>query len=348
MKRLAVLYADLAGYTAACLRRLKGDYETELLVYHWPIAPAAPFAPDTFSFIDHVIPRQGHSADEIARTVRNFAPDAVLMSGWMDKGYLRAARQLRQAGIPVVAGCDTQWRGTARQYAAALLAPRLLHSAIDVLWVSGERQRQFAEKLGYPGARVWDGLYACDWEAFTARDEVERARAFVYVGRYVDAKGLDVLLDAYQCYRASTDHPWELWCAGTGPLAALLEGMPGVENRGFMQPSSLPALLHKAGAFVLPSRWEPWGVVVQEAAAARLPLVCSDASGAGVHLVRTGFNGFSFGSGDATHLAEGLAHVAGLADEARRAYGERSFELSRQYTPARWAATLVEGARRLR
>ena len=220
MKRLAVLYSNLAGYTAACLRRLKADYGTELLVYHWPIAPDAPYAPDTFSFIDRAIPKARQSAEEIAQVVQQFTPDAVLMSGWMDKDYLRAARQLRAAGFPVIAGCDTQWRGTARQHAAALLARRMLHPAIDVLWVSGERQRQFAEKLGYPGARIWDGIYACDWDAFSAPAGREWVRAFLYVGRYVDVKGMDVLLDAYGRYRDGVQEPWVLWCAGTGPLAS--------------------------------------------------------------------------------------------------------------------------------
>ena len=44
----------------------------------------------------------------------------------------------------------------------------------------------------------------------------------------------------------------------------------------------------ECGAFVLPSRKEPWGVVVQEAAAARMPVICSDSVGAGDHLVRHG------------------------------------------------------------
>ncbi len=348
MKRLAVLYSNLAGYTAACLRALKDEYGTELLVYHWPIAANAPYAPDTFAFIDEAITKKDQSAGEIAERVRAFAPDAVLMSGWMDKTYLAAARRIRALGIPVVAGCDTQWRGTLRQQAAALAAKRYLHPAIDALWVSGERQRQFARHLGFSGKQVLDGVYSCDWEAFTAPAQAERSRAFLYVGRYIEVKGLDVLLDAYARYRSTTTDPWALWCAGTGSLAHLLKGVEGVEDRGFVQPAELPALMHSAGAFVLPSRWEPWGVVVHEAAAARLPLVCSDASGAAVHLLRTGFNGFLFGNGDAAHLAEGLRHVATLPRERFDAYQQHSFELSKQYTPSRWAATLAEGVATLR
>ena len=105
--------------------------------------------------------------------------------------------------------------------------------------------------------------------------------------------------------------------------------------------------MRASAAFVLPSRREPWGVVVQEAAAARLPLVCSDASGAAVHLLRSGFNGFLFGSGDAAHLAQGFEHVANLSDEAWRLYGTRSHQLAQQYTPARWAQTLVQGVAQL-
>lgn len=349
VKRLAVLYSNMAGYTAACLRALKAAYGTELLVYHWPISPEAPYTPETFAFIDRAIPKEQQPAEEIADTVRAFAPEAVLMSGWMDKTYLRAARQIKKGGTPVIAGCDTQWRGTLRQIAAAKLAPRYLHPAIDALWVSGERQRQFAHHLGYHGRQVFDGVYSCDWEAFRMPEKNHsRQRAFLYVGRYVEVKGLDVLLEAYGRYRSRDADPWPLWCAGTGPLAHLLDGQEGVENLGFVQPSDLPALMHRAGAFVLPSRWEPWGVVVHEAATAGLPLLCSDASGAAVHLLRSGFNGGLVGNGDVEHLAEGFRHLTARSPKELARYGQNSFELSRQYTPARWAATLVQGVSTLK
>ena len=72
-----------------------------------------------------------------------------------------------------------------------------------------------------------------------------------------------------------------------------LVGVHGVEMLGFVQPDDLPAVLERAGCLVLPSRFEPWGVVVHEAAAAGLPIVCTPVCGAATRLVLDGYNGSS-------------------------------------------------------
>ena len=111
-----------------------------------------------------------------------------------------------------------------------IVAPWYLKPAIDVLWVTGKRQRQFAEKLGYRGRRCWEGMYCCDWEPFSRAGQSgqARSRSFLYVGRYISVKGLDVLLEAYQKYREMALDPWSLKCAGAGALAGELAGIEGV------------------------------------------------------------------------------------------------------------------------
>ena len=140
---------------------------------------------------------------------------------------------------------------------------------------------------------------------------------------------------------------WPLVCAGKGELAPLLADA-GADERGFVQPERLPELMHQASAFVLPSLFEPWGVVAQEAAACRLPLIVSGACGAGVHLVRESYNGFVTEPGDPKSLAVALIRMHKLSEVERQEFGSRSFELSKQYTPERWARILREGLATLR
>ena len=349
VRRVAILYSRLAAYMVACLRALRETYDVELLIYQYPPADEAPYDRALFDELGTVLDRTQHSDEEILARVRAFDPDAMYIVGWMDRGYLNVARALRNDGVPVIAGCDRQWAGTWRQRLGQLAAPWYLHPAIDVLWVPGERQRQLARRLGYRGARCWSGIYCCDWDRFAdARRPVsERTQTFLYVGRYVDVKGIDVLLEAYQAYRGAVERPWTLTCVGTGPQADRLQGLPGVEDRGFVQPDALPAIMARAGAFVLPSRHEPWGVVVQEAAAAGLPLICSEACGAAVHLLQDRYNGFLVETDQANHLATAMAQMAALDPERRQAMGARSHALSKPFTPARWAATLIEGVQQM-
>jgi len=88
-------------------------------------------------------------------------------------------------------------------------------------------------------------------------------------------------------------------------MGTLLKG-EGIDDRGFVQPDALPELLQTHGVFVLPSRYEPWGVVLAEALSGGLPVVCTEACGASVELVRPYFNGLTVATDDADALARGL------------------------------------------
>jgi glycosyltransferase involved in cell wall biosynthesis len=76
---------------------------------------------------------------------------------------------------------------------------------------------------------------------------------------------------------------------------------------GFLEdPADLAAVYHSADILAVPSNYEPWGVVVTEAAAAGLAVVASSVVGAAADVVEDGVNGRIFRQGDAAHLAECL------------------------------------------
>ena len=341
MKRIAILYSNLSGYTAACQRALKERATAELLVVHWPIATEAPFDDGVYAHIDYRYTRDKHDTSSLMALVSDFQPDVVLMSGWMDSGYMATAKDQRKKGVLVIAGSDTQWTGSVRQRLACCVAPWYLHSAIDILWVTGERQRYLAEALGYSADRCWTGFYSCDWERFAGVERELGNKAFLYTGRLIDRKGIRSLLSAYRDYQLQVKEPWALWTAGTGLYSKQIGEAKGVVDYGFVQPDELPELMRKASAFVLPSLYEPWGVALHEAAAAGLPLLASEACGAGVHLLRDGFNGYTFRSGDSNDLCRKLIRLSELGEDALAQYGANSYSLSKQYTPKLWADTLI-------
>jgi glycosyltransferase involved in cell wall biosynthesis len=345
IERVAILHSRLSGYMSACWWALKKRSGAELMVMHYAPAENAPFDEGQFDWIDHLCDRRSLSREAIQNKVAQFDPDAVLMAGWLDRDYLAVARHVSEQNIPVIAGCDTQWKGTLRQQVGRFVAPWYLHSAIDILWATGERQRQLARYLGFAAEQCWTGYYACDWKRFAGAHEPDRVcpATFLFVGRYIPRKGLDTLIAAYRHYRSKVDKPWSLVCAGTGELAPMLRQTPGVVDKGFVQPDELPELMRKGGVFVLPSRREPWGVVVQEAAAAGMPILCSTASGAGVHLVQHRYNGFSFEPEDADHLVRLMVRMHRFTPDRRSAMGRASHHLSRQFTPEQWAETFVCG-----
>lgn len=353
--KLLVFHRRLSGYFAACLSCLFKSGCTKKIVA-WPNQKDAPFGQEVLDALGEVLNRNDFSEAELLSMALKFEPDVVLVAGWADAAYNKVCKALKDRGALIVAGCDTQWNGSLRQQVASFIAPWHVRKMFDVLWVSGERQRQLAYKLGYRGDRCWDGFYACDWDLFSktaqngvsrSSDSINSAQAFCYVGRYVTDKGLDTLAEAYGIYSQNVKKPWKLICAGQGEFRKKLLAV-GAEDFGFIQPRELPDFFAQATAFILPSRSEPWGVVVQEAAATGLPLVISDACGAGVHLLRERWNGRSFAAEDAQQLAECMLWMHNQSASCLQELGNNSFELSKQYTPKRWAKTLIEGFELLR
>lgn len=109
---------------------------------------------------------------------------------------------------------------------------------------------------------------------------------------------------------------------GEGPLRAEMEQfiakhqLNGIYFLGFRNQTELPACYALADVLVLPSCFEPWGLVINEAMCFGLPVIASDQVGAAADLVRQGVNGFTYPSGNAQALADALRHV--LVDEGVR------------------------------
>jgi glycosyltransferase involved in cell wall biosynthesis len=92
-----------------------------------------------------------------------------------------------------------------------------------------------------------------------------------------------------------------------------------------LQPSELKPVMAHAGAFVLASTFDPWPVVVLEAAASSLPILVSSACGSGVELVVEGVNGLRF---DPLDVEQAARHMADISSDARAA--EQMGAMSRQ------------------
>ena len=117
-----------------------------------------------------------------------------------------------------------------------------------------------------------------------------------------------------------------------------------IHRPGFLQVDELPRWYAHAGAFVLPSLLEPWGLVANEAAASGLPLVVSDRAGCSATLVPGphGTTGARFDPRDVDELAETLAWIASSTAEALEAMGRRAAEVVSFWGPGRFADGVVQ------
>ena len=242
----------------------------------------------------------------------DWTPDIVFTVGW--RNPLCRAAALREWGGRTRKVCcfDMPWEWRFRKIAARFVLWRYLRR-FDAAFVPGAVARQYAHWLGF--RQVYDGLFATNLRRFGAH---VGGRGFLYVGRESAEKGLDVLRAAYERYRLE---------GGTWPL----EIVNGVS------PDALGPIYAGADCFVLASRYEPWGVVLVEAAAAGLPIICTDACGARHEVVRG--NGIVVKAGSVQELAAAMAEVSG---GARRFDLEAGRQLATSYSCEAWTERVLD------
>jgi glycosyltransferase involved in cell wall biosynthesis len=155
------------------------------------------------------------------------------------------------------------------------------------------------------------------------------------------------LLQAYALYRErSPSPPLSLLIIGEGELKeqlfALRDQLGLQDQVQFPGPKGyreLPIYYGLASAFVHASTTEQWGLVVNEAMAAGLPVLVSERCGCASDLVAHGINGLLFDPYDVDALAEAMIEVADRSAD-RRAMGRASREIVARWSPERFAESL--------
>jgi len=151
---------------------------------------------------------------------------------------------------------------------------------------------------------------------------IDKDFVILFVGRLVKVKGLFTLLQGFKEVR-KTHNNASLLFVGDGVLKNLLkefvakEEIEDVHFAGSVPNEELPRYYGISDIFVLPSLYEPWGVVVNEAMASALPIVLSDKVGSRGELLREGENGFTYPSKEYMKLARCILKILSEPDELK-------------------------------
>jgi len=351
--RVVFCGADISGYAAACWRALAQikDVDALFLARYAGTGGATAFGPDLMREIPCrlLTPDEFENQELVHERVVSHAPDVIFISGWCFKSYRALLKIKALENCRFIMGMDTPLQYTLRQCAARFLLRSYIRR-MDAVFVPGERSWQYARYLGVCEGRIVRGAYGFDVQAFNPchdwRGKQAWPRRFLFVGRYTPVKGLDVLVKAYRKYRESVRDPWSLTCCGKGEMAALLQNEPGVTDRGFVPPAQQPELFAEHGVFILPSRYEPWGIVLGEACASGMPVICTQACGSAVELVRPYYNGLLCATDDVDALAEQMVWMHEHDRDLPR-MGERAMAFAAPYAAELWAERFYDMALRL-
>jgi glycosyltransferase involved in cell wall biosynthesis len=278
-------------------------------------------------------------------------PDLLAIQGWSYPYALAPLLWALQRGTPTITLSESQQIDFARSRWREMLKRRIVH-LFQAGLVGGTPHADYLLKLGMPKTQIFLGYDVVDNDHFHSGAEAARAsprptglptRYFLASCRFIPKKNLGVLISAYAAYKAAApaDH-WSLVILGDGVQRPSLEQLCKELNvvdtvlmPGFKSYSELPVYYAWAGAFILPSSIEQWGLVVNEAMAAGLPVLVSDRCGCATDLVRNGENGFTFSPNDTLQLTELMTQIAHNCDRQRMS--ERSREIIADWSPQRFA-----------
>lgn len=339
MARILFLYSEMMPYMEAVIESLVKDFGDTVCVVSWDKKkltahePALPPAVTAYK-------RSSFDNQGLKQLIADFKPQIVYASGRMDKGYINAAKGIKKE-VKVVMGMDTQWLRTPKQFIQILLSFFLYKSYFTHIWVPGPRQFTFAQLLGYGPSNILKHLYSGDVKLFeTISRAASGIKRIVFLGRLEKSKGLDLLLQAWQLLEEKQKIGWELLLIGNGSLGKAAVEVPQVKLAGFLAQKDMLRLLQQDCVFCLPSRVEPWGVVVHEMAAAGMPLILSQAVGAGDTFLLHGYNGYLLPVTSVAAIQTALKKTMSLTVEERKILGARSRVLAQSITPQIAAASL--------
>jgi len=341
---IVILYTELAGYTVKCIEALAEIYKTHVYIINYPINSDAPFQFDTTNKLITYYNRKNFTKDSINELIQKVNPFLIYCAGWGDKEYLEVIKENKKK-IPTLLGFDNKWTGSLKQRLSVIYAKINITPYFNYAFVPGKQQKTFAQKLGFKDKAIIEGAYSADTAFFNALYEKNKENKqtklphrFIFVGRYVKEKGIEELWQAFINIQNTKPNDWELWCLGVGKIVPI--DHPKIKHFGFVQPAQLESYIQQSSVFILPSVFEPWGVVVHEYAASGFPLLLSTEVGAGEQFLVDGNNGYFFKPGNVTAIQNAMEKIISKSDVEIFQMAESSQKQSQSISPASWAKSL--------
>lgn len=282
-----------------------------------------------------------HVNPGVVAAIRSDRPDVVVVAGYNALSSQLAMWWLSLARVPWIfwgelPGLERRGR-VARAFRWLAQRPAVrLPSAVAAI---GARAATAYRQMAPAHLPVWNIPYSCNLDPFrTGRRGAGDGLRFLYCGQLIRRKGVDLLVRAF--VRVAAEYPHTtLTLVGAGPLREeLARTIPGwlgqrVHFAGFREVEHLPDFFAGADVFVLPSRHDGWGLVVNQAIGAGRAVIASSAVGAAEDLVRNGENGLVFPCGDEDALVDAMRAFARNPEQAGQ-YGVRSLERVGRITTA--------------
>jgi len=304
-----LLVAQIALYEES--RKVMQNDDT--IIYDYPYKVLFERSLDQISF--------GERREALFRIFNEYRPDVLNITGYFDWAQVLLMFYARSKGVKVVISSESSSADHNRSGWKESIKKVIVNRA-NAFFCFGKTSAEYLESLGATkNAIKVRNAAVIDEQVIRQRyDEARKepaanpaSRKFVYVGRLAPEKNLNTLLLAFANTVKATGSDWKLLLVGDGPERSNLEklaGDAGIADQlifaGAFPWYQVPDWLAQSDVLVLPSKSEPWGLVVNEAMVCGMPVIVSETCGCAADLVRDGMNGFTFDHARQTDLEKHL------------------------------------------
>ncbi|MBM4230243.1 MAG: glycosyltransferase family 4 protein [Gammaproteobacteria bacterium] len=262
------------------------------------------------------------------------APSFFFQAGWYVPNFIAFGHFVKLRGGKVVLLSDNSSKFSMRQLLGRIYFRCFLRSKFDAVWVPGQSGEQFMLANGMPREKIFTGLYGSDPSSFFPRGLAsERVREILYVGRFVEEKGVLDLVSAFK--QVSLRRPnWRLRLIGSGELFDTLrkESSENIIVERFALPEHIGEVMGRSRVLALPSHSDHWPLVINEGALAGCGLLVSDKVGNRSEFCSP-INSRVFSSRSEDGLKFALMDIVDRCEGAPEAIVQESSRLGKKFTP---------------
>lgn len=270
----------------------------------------------------------------VVRKLLSIRPDVILLHGYNSYTNLLAILTAKALGIKVLMRGDTRKTSLHEKSRWKQFLKRMILKCIDGCVAIGKLNRQYYEELGVNPEKIYFSPFCIDNDSFNqnmmekdlrinARKKLSissESKVVLFVAKLIKRKRAIDLVSAMELVHNKHPHA-ELIIVGSGQEEDVLRKFVLVKQAhvrflGFKNQSELPEIYAASDIFVLPAESEPWGLVVNEAMAAGLPIIVTDDVGAAPDLVEGKNTGFVYPVGDICKLAEAIDKLLSSPEQA--------------------------------
>jgi 1,2-diacylglycerol 3-alpha-glucosyltransferase len=293
-------------------------------------------------------------------------PTLLAIPGWGFPISRAALSWCQQHHIPTILMSESKWDDEKRQWWKEQMKSWLYIRKYDAALVGGELHRDYLIKLGFPRERILTGYDAVDNDYFTQRaliakvdpaaarkrqSQIPKNPYFIVISRLIKRKNVFHLVEAFADYRQEIgfDRAWDLVICGSGEEESSIRKLinekqlqDSVHLPGFISYHSIGDWYGLANALIHPALQEQWGLVVNEACAAGLPILCSHTVGASKELVYEGQNGLLFDPESRQDMTRTLLTIHQMDSDSRIQMGRLSQKIVDKFSPQNFADSFLK------